>query len=604
MHALLLFAVGATLYAGIFHWTLARHLAPSRWLTGWAAVATAYLGVRAWQLSLTDPATAVIAVRTFASLGPILIWTMLRFALEIAGVPLSRMMRRALLVGALGFAAITLLTPWVMTDDVVVRRGLFGEKFLSARGAPASLMLAIAPFVALIWGLTAISRTSALVASERRVLSACLAFYAALAALSVLAGLQLVPLSGFAEFGPLVVAIGTTHLFANRERRLESDLESVVDRHTASLRASEERYRGLVEHAPIGVLVCNQNGDVMTLTRRVQEILGLDENAMQRPANLFRDAPRSTLPAVQALVAATAEGRTITREVPYRTDDGRRVDLKVVTAPQRAADGSANGALILIEDVTERRAVEARLRQSLKMETIGQLAGGIASGITKPMADVRENLAQMQQLFDALRKPLADDASQAGRLAEVEELLGESCEGVERAIAIVRDMRDLSQGGARGLESVDLNELLSGVVRMAATQLRGKAQIAERFGEIPSVTGNPGQLRQVFLNLIVNAVQAVGERGRIEISSASERSGVCVRVSDDGPGIASEHRDRLFVPFFTTKPAGEGTGLGLFISYQIVQSHGGELRLAAQRAPGTTFEVWLPVQRPAGSRAP
>jgi len=604
MHALLLFAVGATLYAGIFHWTLARHLAPSRWLTGWAAVATAYLGVRAWQISTTDPKTAVIAVRTFASIGPILIWTMLRFALELAGVPLSRAMRRALLIGALGFAGITLFTPWVMTDDVVVRRGLFGEKFLSARGAPASLMLAIAPFIALVWGLSALSRASTLVANERRVLGACLAFYALLAVASVLGGLQLIPLSGFAEFGPLVVAVGTSHLFASRERRLESDLESMVDRHTASLRASEERYRGLIEHAPIGVLVTDQNGDVVTMTRRVREILGLAESALRSPGNVLHDAPPETQPAMLALTAAAAAGRSVTREVPYRTDDGRRVDLKVVVAPQRRADGSANGALILIEDVTERRAVEARLRQSLKMETIGQLAGGIASGITKPMAEVRENLAQMQRSFEELRKPLARDEAQAGRLADVEELLGESCEGVERAIAIVRDMRDLSRGGSTVPQAVDLNELLSGVVRMAATQRRGRAQIVERFGEVPRVPGNPGQLRQVFLNLIVNAVQAIGDSGRVEVTSAAERGGVCVRVSDDGPGIASEHRDRLFVPFFTTKAAGEGTGLGLFISYQIVQSHGGELRLSAAREPGATFEVWLPVERAAGSRAP
>jgi len=603
MHALLLFAVGATLYAGVFHWTLARHLAQSRWLTGWAAVATLYLCVRAFQLSTTDADTAVIAVRVFASLGPILIWTMLRFTLEIAGVPLSRAVRRALLIGALGFAAVTLFTPWVMTDHVVVRTGLFGEKFLSTRGAPASLMLAVAPFIALVWGLSALSQASSLVASERRVLSACLAFYAVLAVASVFAGLQLIPLSGFAEFGPLVVAIGTSHLFANRERRLESNLESLVDRHTASLRTSEARYRGLIEHAPIGVLICTQNGDVVTLTPRVREILGLDESAVRTPGNLFRDAPPESLPAVRALAKAAAEGRSVTREVPYRTQDGRRVDLKLVIAPQRRADGSANGALILIEDVTERRAVEARLRQSLKMETIGQLAGGIASGITKPMAEVRENLAQMQSLFDELRKPLAHEPAEASRLADVEELLGESCEGVERAIAIVRDMRDLSRGGSLALETVDLNELLSGVVRMAATQRRPGTEIAERFGELPPITGNPGQLRQVFLNLLVNAVQAIGERGRVEVTSAAERGGVCVRVRDDGPGIAREHRDRLFVPFFTTKREGEGTGLGLFISYQIVQSHGGELRLGPNQDAGATFEVWLPIEPPSRSSA-
>jgi signal transduction histidine kinase len=149
-----------------------------------------------------------------------------------------------------------------------------------------------------------------------------------------------------------------------------------------------------------------------------------------------------------------------------------------------------------------------------------------------------------------------------------------------------------------------LNELLRGVVRMAATQRRPGVELVERYGELPRVAGNPGQLRQVFLNLVVNAFQAVRSRGRIEIATRREGSGVCVRVRDDGPGIAPQDRERLFVPFFTTKPAGEGTGLGLFLSYQIVQGHQGEIRVQSRPGLGATFDVWLPCERaPAGGAA-
>jgi signal transduction histidine kinase len=107
----------------------------------------------------------------------------------------------------------------------------------------------------------------------------------------------------------------------------------------------------------------------------------------------------------------------------------------------------------------------------------------------------------------------------------------------------------------------------------------------------------------VFLNLLVNALQAVGERGRVEIEARAEGKGVAVRVHDDGPGIRPEDRERLFVPFFTTKAAGEGTGLGLYLSYQIVQRHRGEIRVESTRGVGTTFDVWLPLTRaPVGAR--
>jgi signal transduction histidine kinase len=189
--------------------------------------------------------------------------------------------------------------------------------------------------------------------------------------------------------------------------------------------------------------------------------------------------------------------------------------------------------------------------------------------------------------------------SDSERFAELEALIDESCEGVERALAIVRDMREISRGGSIAIEPLDLVELLRTVVRMAGTRRSPGVEVTERHAELPRIEGNPGQLQQVFLNLVVNALQAVGAQGRVEIESREERDGVCVSVRDDGTGIRPEDRERLFVPFFTTKPAGEGTGLGLFLSYQIVQRHGGEIRVDSAPGAGATFEVWLPRRPPA-----
>jgi PAS domain S-box-containing protein len=597
---LLPFGVGVTLYASFFHWAFRRHLRGGLWLTGWSALATLYVIARYVQMTSDDPRVVVWASRAFTAVAPALIWTMLSFLLELTERPPGPLTRRAMLVGALGLGALTLATPWFVTGELVIRHDLFGKPFLASRGGPAFGVTVVLLAAGLAWALRALVLTRALEPQERRVLGACIVAYGALAGSSVLSSLGLSPIQGVAEYGPLLVSIGTSHLIASRERKLASGLSSLVDRQTAALRASEERYRGLVESAPIGVLSCDQDGTVLAVTERFRKILGLGAPPQRPvPVNLYRDAPAHIHEQIQFVKRALESGEIAQGEMPYRTANDGLVRLKIVIAPRRSPAGAPDGALILIEDVTERRAVESRLRQSLKLEAIGQLAAGIAEGITTPMRDVRERLAAMRAGSDELRKELgggSDAESLAWRFAELEQLIDESCEGVERSLEIVRDMREISQGKSLAAESVDVNELLDGVVRMAATQRRSGVELVERYGILPRITANAGQLRQMFLNLTMNAIQAVGERGRVEIETAPERDGVRIRVRDDGPGISRADRERLFVPFFTTKAAGEGTGLGLFLSYQIAQSHHGEIRVMSEPGAGATFEIWLPCQ--------
>jgi len=593
-HALLLFATGVTLYSGVFHGAFARHLPASRWLAGWAFAAACFLLARIAQLGATEPRSAILSMRVCVALAPAMIWLLVRFISELTGGAILLRMRRGLLAAAATVSALSLSTPWVMSDEVERQPDFFGSSYLAPMGGPGLALIALATYFALGWSLRALVRTDKLATGERMALGTSLLLYAAMATESLLASVRVLPWPGIVEYAPLAIVIGTSHLAVNRERRLERALEATIDEQTARLHASEERYRGLVEHAPLGVAICDQLGNVVTLTERFRSIFGLSEAGGGIPRNLLRDAPPRVAREIQLFAGSLASGKIASGELPYTTHAGRHVDLKFVIAPLRDAEGEPDGAIILAEDVTERRAVEARLRQSLKLEAIGQLAGGIATGVTTPMTEVRENLAVLEHGLDELRKQLPAEERDAQRFAEIEELLAESREGVERAIAIVRDMREIAQGGSLARDSVDLNELLSAVVRMAATQRRRGSGIVERYAPLPRVLGNAGQLRQVFLNLIVNALQAVGDTGRVEIATASEAGGICVHVRDDGPGIAPEHRDRIFVPFFTTKPAGEGTGLGLYISYQIVRGHSGEIRVDSRPGAGATFTVWLP----------
>ena len=145
-------------------------------------------------------------------------------------------------------------------------------------------------------------------------------------------------------------------------------------------------------------------------------------------------------------------------------------------------------------------------------------------------------------------------------------------------------------------EPTDLNQLLEDVLHMAAAQLRGRARVERYYVELPAVRCVPQELKQVFLNLIVNAGQAIADGGTIRIATETRGGFVTVRVEDDGCGIAPENLERIFDPFFTTKRVGEGTGLGLGIAYHIVRSHGGEIRVDSELGRGSRFRVKLPVR--------
>jgi len=246
----------------------------------------------------------------------------------------------------------------------------------------------------------------------------------------------------------------------------------------------------------------------------------------------------------------------------------------------------------------ERATLEERLRQVQKLEAIAQLAAGLAHEINNPMAYVRTNLNVLRSDWDELRKELEaqGDDGRATRLDECDDLLAESAEGVDRTIAIVRDVRDLAHGANAPSEPVDLDEVVDEALRVASAQAGPGVRFERVRGEMADLQGSPGRLRQVVLNLVVNAVHAVGAQGLVRVATEQRGRQALVRVEDDGPGIDPEVRARLFEPFFTTKPVGQGTGLGLYVSYEIVRAHGGEIRVDSEPGHGSRFEVRLPLK--------
>ena len=181
------------------------------------------------------------------------------------------------------------------------------------------------------------------------------------------------------------------------------------------------------------------------------------------------------------------------------------------------------------------------------------------------------------------------------------ELIAESLDGASRVRRIVQDLRDFSRPGETEWQFADLQACLESTLNVVWNEIKYKADVVRDYAELPPVECLPGQLNQVFLNLLVNAAQAIPERGVITLRTRCDGDVVRISVEDDGCGIPPEIRDRIFDPFFTTKPVGKGTGLGLSVTYGIVEKHGGRIELDSAPGRGSRFVVCLPVKRPAGA---
>jgi signal transduction histidine kinase len=239
---------------------------------------------------------------------------------------------------------------------------------------------------------------------------------------------------------------------------------------------------------------------------------------------------------------------------------------------------------------------ERQLAQSEKMRALGDFVAGVAHELNNPIAIVAANLQLLEA--EAAAGPRTDDALGG-------EALRDCGEAVRRAARIVADLRQFARAdGDRHWQVVDLNERVRRTVRLARHLFGRGVDIDLDLGELPPARVIGAEIDQLLLNLLSNAARAVGERGRVSVSTRLLESGdgaggqrcILLAVADDGPGIPPAARERIFEPFFTTRPAGEGVGLGLSLAFAIAERHGGAIRAAAGVAPGARLEVLLPVR--------
>jgi two-component system NtrC family sensor kinase len=264
---------------------------------------------------------------------------------------------------------------------------------------------------------------------------------------------------------------------------------------------------------------------------------------------------------------------------------------------------------------------QEQLLQSEKMASIGSLAAGVAHEINNPIGYVQSNLGTLQDyaaalftLLEVYADALEGDEVATGREAvratrerldvdfiagDLPQLLTESREGIDRVCKIVQDLKDFSRSGRDDpMREADLLRGLDSTLNIVWNDLKYKAKVEKHYAPLPPVECHASEINQVFMNLLINAGQAIGERGEIVLASGVDGDEVWISVSDDGCGIPDEALARIFDPFYTTKPIGRGTGLGLSIAYGIVAKHHGRIEVSSRVGEGTTFKVVLPVRQP------
>ncbi|MBN1206659.1 MAG: PAS domain S-box protein [Myxococcaceae bacterium] len=373
-----------------------------------------------------------------------------------------------------------------------------------------------------------------------------------------------------------------------------------------ALQRSEQTFRKIIENAPETVCVHrNQryvyvNPSMLAALRyeRASDLIGRHFLDVAHPDDVEMIRQRAQ--------RAIASGKTAPpQELRFVRSDGSWFYGETV-ALAIEFDG-APSVLVMGRDITERKQAQAQLLQADRMVMMGTLAAGVGHEINNPLTYVLSNLslageevARLAQELEQEVPALVEKRGWAPLLKEVGEMLTEAHAGAERVRTIVRDLKMFSRQGEEQRTAVEVREVLDFSIKMSLNELRSRARFLKHYEPVPAVYGDAARLGQVFLNLLVNAAQAIPEGNaqgnEIAVRVRPDASGmVAVEVRDTGVGISPEVLPRIFDPFFTTKPVGAGTGLGLSICHGIIKGLGGELTVQSEVGRGSTFTVLIPV---------
>ncbi|UCH83502.1 MAG: PAS domain S-box protein [Candidatus Latescibacterota bacterium] len=401
------------------------------------------------------------------------------------------------------------------------------------------------------------------------------------------------------------------------------------DKEIARLRESEEKYRKMIESAhdaifaidveTAEILEANPMAEEMTgysaselIGMKVWELHPVDEREAARC--FFEEVPKAGKGLCADLDFLTKSGERLAIDVSASviTYGNRRIiqricrditDRKKLEAKLEKA--KENLEVKVEERTRELRQKQAQLIQSEKMAALGHLVAGVAHEINTPLGALKSNNDLLIRALSKMKHVVSDPTTpdtirnhpQLGKiLANIEDLNAINKSAMERIVTIVRSLRKFARLDEAEQDKIDIHEGLESTLTLVHHELKNRIQVHTDFAAVPSITCYPNQINQVFMNILVNASQAIEGTGDIFIKTYEKDDHVIVEIRDTGKGIPKENIDRIFDPGFTTKGAGVGTGLGLSIVYQIIEDHNGKIEIDSEVGKGTTFRIILPVR--------
>ena len=379
--------------------------------------------------------------------------------------------------------------------------------------------------------------------------------------------------------GYIAVAIENSLLYQEQQSR------------AAELELLKEFNESIVESINVGLMAVDLNGCITRLNSALEEIFSItrDEAVGKRVEDLFAEDFADTLHQVLGPDGWQLRQTRQIYKLHTATRGGRSLVLNIALAPLSTDSDERTGALVVFEDVTQRLHLEEQLQQREKLSSIGMLAAGVAHEVNTPLTGVS---SYTQMLLNMLPE---NDPKHA--------LLLKVRRQAERATDIVNNLLNFSRtGSAAEFAGVDIHRVLDDTLQLLEPQLRrSQIEIVRDYAEgLPQVHGNSVKLQQVFTNLILNARDSIANgNGRITLATRNgDDDGLLVEIADTGVGIAPDDIVKIYDPFFTTKGVGRGTGLGLAVTYGIVQEHSGHINVSSTPGLGTTFRITLPTSDP------
>lgn len=420
--------------------------------------------------------------------------------------------------------------------------------------------------------------------------------------------------------------------FLNREKEI-ANLE--IKKINNALIESEKKYHRLISEASDAILLLDVEGKIIEVNKAAEMLLGYSRDKLlsMHYSKIF--LPEYKDKNEKTFRSLLDQGSYREQDIPLLKEDGTTVFVDShITAIK------LNEKIIIqaiSRDITQRKKIEEKLiqeqkeqqqliiklqetqnqlLQSEKMASLGQLAAGVTHEINNPVGYVSSNLISLNKYLNDLVKVIhfyekntinnLDLNEELSKLKneidfdfikeDVFVLLRECGEGISRVKQIVQDLKNFSHVDEIDWTLSDIHKGIDSTLNVVRNEIKYKAEVVKEYGNIPLIECIPGQINQVFMNILVNAAQAIEERGIITIKTKCiDKEKICIEISDTGQGIDSADLKKIFDPFFTTKPIGQGTGLGLSLSFSIIQNHNGSITVTSELGKGTIFSIILPI---------